>query len=635
MGGGRGRMGGRGKRRMRRQQLLQQQQEAQEEMSWEALLHSISQLACCCICGERGHFPVNCPLPEDWDYSCWRGDKREESVRPAPDFAWGRQGSCFAWGRQGSCFAWGRQGSCFAWGRQGSCFAWGRQGSCFAWGRQGSCFAWGRQGSCFAWGRQGSCFAWGRQGSCFAWGRQGSCFAWGRQGSCFAWGRQGSCFAWGRQGSCFAWGRQGSCFAWGRQGSCFAWGRQGSCFAWGRQGSCFAWGRQGSCFAWGRQGSCFAWGRQGSCFAWGRQGSCFAWGRQGSCFAWGRQGSCFAWGRQGSCFAWGRQGSCFAWGRQGSCFAWGRYTMAGAPGKGAARNEERGGGQETSYPSRTFVADHVVEAPRRGTAGHEEGGEVRRPAPPATLSRQDRVWWEPRKRELPATKNGGVPEIPQWPPPETTCFPLFRDFETDGGGGRWGHVCFAQGGGYVTGSENWFGLKNTHKGPQLARLVKAQPRGAQGPRQRDVSANQGFNEHPLQKSQTLGTPGYLTAGAARGVPLLPAEEGLLSAEPAVSEEEAGPFHFLPGGGASTFYSITQVSPFSQLRKASSVQSLQFLKRKPDRSISYLVGEPAPFIPSLRRGHMLMGDCPGCGLEDRDFVELGRRCLPAPGDSGRD
>ncbi|MGH0120555.1 UNVERIFIED_CONTAM: hypothetical protein FKN15_067292 [Acipenser sinensis] len=55
------------------------------------------------------------------------------------------------------------------------------------------------------------------------------------------------------------------------------------------------------------------------------------------------------------------------------------------------------------------------------------------------------------KRELPAMKNGGVPEIPPWPPPETTCLPLFRDFETEGGGGRWGQVSFAQGGGYVAG----------------------------------------------------------------------------------------------------------------------------------------------------------------------------------------
>ncbi|MGH0117757.1 UNVERIFIED_CONTAM: hypothetical protein FKN15_039053 [Acipenser sinensis] len=182
-------------------------------------------------------------------------------------------------------------------------------------------------------------------------------------------------------------------------------------------------------------------GSAAAAVAWGCRGSCFAWGRPGSCFAWGREGSCFAWGRPGSCFAWGRPGSCFAWGRPGSCFAWGHYTMAGAPRRGTAGHEERGGGQETSSPSRTFAAgDHVVGAPRRGNAGHKEGGEVRGLAPPAALSWQDSVWREPRKRELPATKNWGVPDLPPWPPPWTLCFPLFQDFETEGGGGHLGHV---------------------------------------------------------------------------------------------------------------------------------------------------------------------------------------------------
>ncbi|MBN3288930.1 HIBCH protein, partial [Polyodon spathula] len=58
-----------------RQKEQLQQQQAQEEISWEALLHSISKTYCCCICGEWGHSPVNCPLPkEEWYYSCWRGD---------------------------------------------------------------------------------------------------------------------------------------------------------------------------------------------------------------------------------------------------------------------------------------------------------------------------------------------------------------------------------------------------------------------------------------------------------------------------------------------------------------------------------------------------------------------------------
>ncbi|XP_066547958.1 uncharacterized protein KIAA1614 homolog isoform X2 [Amia ocellicauda] len=41
------------------------------------------------------------------------------------------------------------------------------------------------------------------------------------------------------------------------------------------------------------------------------------------------------------------------------------------------------------------------------------------------------------------------------------------------------------------------------------------------------------------------------------------------------------------------------SPFSQLRKASSVQSLQSPKRKGDRSSAYLVGEPSSFSPTHR------------------------------------
>ncbi|MGH0155158.1 UNVERIFIED_CONTAM: hypothetical protein FKN15_028525 [Acipenser sinensis] len=70
-------------------------------------------------------------------------------------------------------------------------------------------------------------------------------------------------------------------------------------------------------------------------------------------------------------------GSCFAWGRQGSCCAWGHYNMAGAPRRGAACHEERGGGQETSSPSRTFAAgDRVAGAPEEGATGHKELGGV-------------------------------------------------------------------------------------------------------------------------------------------------------------------------------------------------------------------------------------------------------------------
>ncbi|MGH0155254.1 UNVERIFIED_CONTAM: hypothetical protein FKN15_072709 [Acipenser sinensis] len=35
----------------------------QEEDGWEALLRSMGVQYSCCICGELGHFPANCPLP--------------------------------------------------------------------------------------------------------------------------------------------------------------------------------------------------------------------------------------------------------------------------------------------------------------------------------------------------------------------------------------------------------------------------------------------------------------------------------------------------------------------------------------------------------------------------------------------
>ncbi|MGH0147071.1 UNVERIFIED_CONTAM: hypothetical protein FKN15_009885 [Acipenser sinensis] len=50
----------------------------------------------------------------------------------------------------------------------------------------------------------------------------------------------------------------------------------------------------------------------------------------------------------------------------------------------------------------------------------KKGGEVKRPAPPAALSRQDSVWRDSRKRELIATKKWGVEDIPPWPPPRNT-----------------------------------------------------------------------------------------------------------------------------------------------------------------------------------------------------------------------
>ncbi|MGH0127329.1 UNVERIFIED_CONTAM: hypothetical protein FKN15_036699 [Acipenser sinensis] len=49
--------------------------------------------------------------------------------------------------------------------------------------------------------------------------------------------------------------------------------------------------------------------------------------------------------------------------------------MAGASRRGTAGHEERGGGQETSSPSRTFAAgDRVAGAPEEGAASHEELG---------------------------------------------------------------------------------------------------------------------------------------------------------------------------------------------------------------------------------------------------------------------
>ena len=49
--------------------------------------------------------------------------------------------------------------------------------------------------------------------------------------------------------------------------------------------------------------------------------------------------------------------------------------MVGAPRRGTAGHEERGGGQQTSSPSRTFAAGwSVAGAPEEGAAGHEEWG---------------------------------------------------------------------------------------------------------------------------------------------------------------------------------------------------------------------------------------------------------------------
>ncbi|MGH0144109.1 UNVERIFIED_CONTAM: hypothetical protein FKN15_063016 [Acipenser sinensis] len=45
----------------------------QKEDGWEALLRSMGVRYCCCICGEWGHFPANCPLPPVRDRGVQRG----------------------------------------------------------------------------------------------------------------------------------------------------------------------------------------------------------------------------------------------------------------------------------------------------------------------------------------------------------------------------------------------------------------------------------------------------------------------------------------------------------------------------------------------------------------------------------
>ena len=126
--------------------------------------------------------------------------------------------------------------------------------------------------------------------------------------------------------------------------------------------------------------------------------------------------------------------------------------MAGAPRRGTDGHEERGRGPETSSPSRTFAAgDHVVGAPRRGTAGQEEGGGGQETSSPSrTFAAGGTVAEAPEEGAISQEDMGGE-GTPTMATPMDYSRPLFRDIETEGGGGRWGHVCFAQGGGYVTG----------------------------------------------------------------------------------------------------------------------------------------------------------------------------------------
>ncbi|MGH0137337.1 UNVERIFIED_CONTAM: hypothetical protein FKN15_073937 [Acipenser sinensis] len=75
-----------------------------------------------------------------------------------------------------------------------------------------------------------------------------------------------------------------------------------------------------------------------------------------------------------------------------------------SPKKGSCWPGRRGGGQETSFPSRTFAAGgQVAEAPEEGASSQEDMG-------------------------------GGGP--PTMATPMDYSRPLFQDIETEGGGGR-------------------------------------------------------------------------------------------------------------------------------------------------------------------------------------------------------
>ncbi|MGH0180661.1 UNVERIFIED_CONTAM: hypothetical protein FKN15_004618 [Acipenser sinensis] len=60
------------------------------------------------------------------------------------------------------------------------------------------------------------------------------------------------------------------------------------------------------------------------------------------------------------------------------------------------------------------------EPQKRELPAMKKGGEVRRPAPPAALSRQEDQWLKPQERELPARKTWGEKDLPPWPPPWIT-----------------------------------------------------------------------------------------------------------------------------------------------------------------------------------------------------------------------
>ncbi|MGH0144997.1 UNVERIFIED_CONTAM: hypothetical protein FKN15_057557 [Acipenser sinensis] len=74
-------------------------------------------------------------------------------------------------------------------------------------------------------------------------------------------------------------------------------------------------------------------------------------------------------------------------------------------------------GEEPLPPSQPEGEELPSQPEGEEPPSQPEGEEPLQPSQPA-LSQQDRVWQEPRKRELPATKNWRVPEIPPWPPPQ-------------------------------------------------------------------------------------------------------------------------------------------------------------------------------------------------------------------------
>ncbi|MGH0119895.1 UNVERIFIED_CONTAM: hypothetical protein FKN15_059823 [Acipenser sinensis] len=227
-----------------------------------------------------------------------------------------------------------------------------------------------------------------------AWGCLLLCIAWGCLLLCIAWGCLVLRIAWGCLVLRIAWGCLVLCFAWGCLLLCIAWGCLLLCIAWGCLLLCIyiyrVRGRseapaaasmaRGSPPEFASRGSAAAAvaSRGSAAAAVAAQGSAAAAavasrGSAAAAIAF-RGSAAAAVDSRGSCFAWVSRGSCFTWGRRESCVAAGS-TVAGAP--------------------------------QRGVAGHEERGEVRRPTFPAAFSRQETLWPEPHRVELPATKNGG------------------------------------------------------------------------------------------------------------------------------------------------------------------------------------------------------------------------------------